>query len=204
MAYVYDIFISYNNDEQMGGWVPQHLLPFVKSFVGNALNRPATVFIDREGIEAADSWPLKLQAALAQSRCLVAVWAPLYFHSSWCRRECITMLYRESQLGYRTINQPKGLVAPINVFDGENFPDKARQIEWLDCHKYWIVGDGFKSTAKYTEFQEVLKNWSVQVAAAIKGAPAWQEAWMKPEWFNIPDDDLKPKPIENFAFAGLE
>jgi hypothetical protein len=204
MAYKYDVFISYMHDEQMGSWVYQHLSPFLKSFLGNALNRPVDYFIDRQGISSGDSWPLRLQSALAQSRCLIAIWSPLYFHSSWCRRECAVMLYREAQLSYRTVSKPKGLVAPINVFDGQFFPDKAQRIQWLDCRKYWIVGDGFVKTEKYVEFQDLLKEWVIDIADVIEGAPPWQDAWLNDEWFNVPDDELKPKSTTNFEFVGLE
>ena len=163
MSYKYDIFVSYMHDQQMESWVHQHLIPFMQSFIGNALNSPIEIFIDRKGIASGDAWPLRLQQALAQSRCLIAIWSPLYFHSSWCRRECAVMLHRETKLGYRTILNPKGLVIPIKVFDGKFFPPKARQIHWIDFGKYWIIGDGFSKTERYVEFQDVLREWAFDV-----------------------------------------
>jgi len=74
----------------------------------------------------------------------------------------------------------------------------------LDCHEYWIVGEGFVKTEKYVEFQDVLRKWSNELAAVIQGAPSWQPAWMNDEWFNVPDDELKPKPETNWEFPGLE
>ena len=67
------------------------------------------------------------------------------------------MLYREKKLGYRTIAKPSGLIVPINVFDEEFFPDRAREIQWLDCKAYWVAGDGFSKTERYIEFQEDAK-----------------------------------------------
>lgn len=204
MPYHYDIFVSYMHDEQMEGWVPTHLIPFLKSFVGNALNRPIDVFIDRDGIATGDAWPQRLQQAIARSRCLIGIWSPLYFHSEWCRRECAAMLHRESQFGFRTVANPKGLVLPINVFDGIFFPETARQIQWLDCQKYWIVGDGFVKTEKYVDFQDLLREWASEVAEVIRIAPPCEDSWMTDEWLEIPDDHLRPEPVENFEFAGLD
>ena len=204
MGYHYDIFVSYMHDEQMDSWVIEHLIPFVRSFAGNALNRPISVFVDRDGIAVSDSWPLRLQEALAQSRALLAVMSPLYFHSSWCRRECMAMLYRESQLGYRTVKKPRGLVMPVNVFDGQFFPDKVKNIQWLDCKKYWIVGESFKKTERYVEFQDLLRERAGDLAQVIQAAPTWQAAWLNDEWFNLPDDELLPRSSENFDFTGLE
>lgn len=204
MGYEHDIFVSYMHDGQMEGWVVQHLVPFIQSFVGNALNRPVHIFIDRAGIRSGDAWPARLRRALAKSRCLVAVWSPLYFHSDWCRRECSTMLHREVALGFRTIQKPEGLVIPVNVFDGNFFPKKAKDIQWLDCRKYWIVGDGFVKTERYVEFQDVLRTWADDAAHMIQGAPAWDEAWLTPSWLDLPDDALRPPSTTNFGFVGLE
>jgi len=204
MAYSHDVFVSYMHDAQMESWVHKHFLPFVSTFVGNALNRPATLFVDRTGIVTGDSWPLKLQQAIAQSRCLIPIWSPLYFHSDWCRRECAAMLYRETQTGFRTIANPRGLLAPVNVFDGQFFPAKAKQIQWLECQRFWVIGDGFSKTERYIEFQDILRSWAIDVATVIENAPEWQAAWMDNDWLQVDDADLRPVSTTNFSFVGLE
>lgn len=204
MAYVHDVFVSYMHDDQMEGWVHNHFLPFVRSFVGNALNRPATFFVDRTGIGTGDSWPLRLQQAIAQSRCLIPIWSPLYFHSDWCRRECAAMLYRETQVGFRNISNPRGLLAPVNVFDGHFFPAKAKQIQWLECQRFWVIGDGFSKTERYIEFQDILRTWAIDVATVIENAPEWQAVWMDNDWLQADDADLRPISTTNFSFVGLE
>jgi hypothetical protein len=204
MAYEYDVFLSYMHDGQMEGWVGQHLVPFLTSFVGNALNRPASIFFDRTGIRSGDAWPLRLQKALAKSRCLVPVWSPLYFHSEWCRRESTVMLFREAQLGFRTVQVPNGLVVPVNVFDGSFFPKRARDIQWLDCRKYWIIGEGFAKTERYVEFQDALREWSADVARAVHSAPEWDDGWLTAPWMEVADSDLMPPSSANFSFVGLE
>ena len=204
MDYEYDIFVSYMHDDQMDAWVHQHLLPFIQTFVGNALNRPVHLFVDRNGINTGESWPLRLQRALAASRCLLAVWSPLYFHSQWCRKECAIMLNRENKLGYRTLDNPAGLVIPVNVFDGHFFPDITKKIEWLDLTAFWIIGEGFSKTEKYVQFQDRLRDWAPQVAQVVNHAPSWQESWLSEPWLNVADRDLQPKPADNFACVGLE
>src|SRR3954453_6975833 len=87
MDYEWDIFVSYENDAQMGSWVVDHLTPFIRTFAGNAVGRQVSIFMDRDGIQTGDDWPLRLRRALATSRCMVAVWSPLYFVSEWCRKE---------------------------------------------------------------------------------------------------------------------
>lgn len=204
MTYKYDIFISYMHDEQMEDWVHKHLLPFIRTFIGNALNRHAKIFVDRQGISAGDSWPLKLQQAIAHSRCLVPIWSPLYFHSEWCRRECAAMMHRETMLGFRTTTKPYGLVAPLNVFDGQYFPKKARQVQWLDCKRFWVVGDGFRKTERYIEFQDVLRTWADDIAMIISNAPDWQADWIKSDCLYVDDAELMPVSAENFDFVGLD
>jgi hypothetical protein len=158
----------------------------------------------KTGIVTGDSWPLKLQQAIAQSRCLIPIWSPLYFHSDWCRRECAAMLYRETQTGFRTIANPRGLLAPVNVFDGQFFPAKAKQIQWLECQRFWVIGDGFSKTERYIEFQDILRSWAIDVATVIENAPEWQAAWMDNDWLQVDDADLRPVSTTNFSFVGLE
>jgi hypothetical protein len=47
LSYKFDIFLSYQNDEIMASWVSDHLMPFMRSFVGNAINRQAEIFFDK-------------------------------------------------------------------------------------------------------------------------------------------------------------
>jgi hypothetical protein len=203
MAYQHDVFVSYMHEDPMGSWVPDRLLPHLKTFVGNALGRHVSIFVDREGIGFGDSWPERLHQALATSRSLVAIWHPLYFHSKWCRKELGVMLRRESLVGLRTVQRPGGLVVPVCVNDGDSFPVPAKKVQSLDCRRYWRHGEAFTKTERYIEFQDRIEDWAPDVASAIKSAPAWDPAWLHSEWMELPDTDLHPV-IAASAFPGLE
>jgi hypothetical protein len=204
VGYVWDIFVSYEHDSEMGSWVPDHLVPYMQSFVSNALNRPVSIFVDREGIKTGQSWPLVLQGALGRARCLVPVWNPLYFHSDWCRRECAVMLHRERRMAYRTLNNPDGLVIPVNVFDGEFFPQAVQPIQWFDFQEFWIAGSGFRASLLYVDFQIHMKEFAKEVATAVSGAPEWQPSFLEAESFDVDTSELAPPSSTNFAFSGLE
>jgi TIR domain len=203
MAYEWDIFISYENDAQMGPWVVDHLAPFVRSFVGNAANRPISVFVDRTRIQAGDSWPNVLRRALATSRCMVAVWSPLYFFSEWCRREAAVIIHREEKYGFRTLHQPRGLLVPVSVFDGDFFPARAKQIQWRDLQNYWIAGAGFSVTSRFVDFQDAIRSMSHDVASSLAAAPPWTDAWLTDEWLNVPSIDFEPVQ-RSFDFPDLD
>ena len=203
MAYEWDIFISYENDAQMGPWVVEHLAPFIRTFVGNAVGRPISVFVDRERIHTGESWSAVLGHALATSRCMVAVWSPLYFSSEWCRREVAVIIYREQKYGFRTPKRPKGLLLPVSVFDGDSFPARAKAIQWRDLHKYWIAGAGFSATSRYVDFQDALKSMSADVASSLALAPKWTKAWLTDEWLNVPASDFEPE-LQRFDFPDLD
>ncbi len=190
MEYEYDVFLSYKTGFPFGEWVHEIFLPFFEPYLGNALSHDANLFVDKHEISSGDAWPERIKRALANSRCLVAVWSPSYFTSNWCSYECAVMLHREHQLNYRTIENPGGLIIPTNVFDGEHFPDFVKRIQWLDCRRFFRVGEGFKKTRGYAEFQGVLIEWVDDVAKAINNAPPWSEEWLTAQW----QDDA----IENF------
>lgn len=204
MAYEYDVFLSYTHAYPFGDWVHKHFLPFFKAYLENTLSRPVTVFVDRTGITSGDAWPLRLKRALARSRCLVAIWSPSYFRSTWCLYECAVMLHRERQLGYRTIANPQGLVLPITVFDGEHFPGFAKGIQYLDCKKYARVGDGFLKTERYIDFQDCLAGWVEDVAQAVASVPLWRKEWQEESWFTEAITKIGETPTYKFSRPALE
>src|SRR3974377_2085082 len=67
MDYDWDVFLSYLHERPSGIWVNEHFLPYFKFDLGNALNRRARIFIDREGIHSGQKWPARIKHALARS-----------------------------------------------------------------------------------------------------------------------------------------
>lgn len=124
--YDYEIFLSYTRVKLVEDWIHDHFLPIFSDFLELDLGYTPRVFVDTRNVVPGDSWPERLQSALAKSKCMVALWSPRYFKSLWCRYECAAMQYREQQLGYRTSSSPKGLIYPINIRDGDRFPDFTR------------------------------------------------------------------------------
>jgi hypothetical protein len=189
MPYKHDVFLSYPHGF-IEDWVRDHFLPLFRWHLESALGRPVDVFIDRDGISTGDSWPQRLMSALAHSRCLVPVWAPAYFGSDWCVRECCVMLERERSLNYRTAGKPEGLVLPVNVSDGQGFPTYAKVIQYFDCRDYVLVGPRFNNTEAYIEFQLKMKQWAPQVAKAVERAPRWRREWLNGRMLAIPQPEI--------------
>ena len=186
MAYQYDIFLSYPNGFILS-WVTDSFLPFLKWHLEGSLGRPPDVFFDRDGIATGDAWPLRLKQALGCSRCLVAIWSPSYFKSEWCMRECRVMYEREQQEGYRTIDNPSGLIQPVNVCDGKSFPGFAKNIQHFDCRDFAILGQGFEKTELYVTFQNKIRQWCGNVAESINNSPDWKASWLNEDIISLPD-----------------
>lgn len=186
MAYKHDIFISYTHNH-IKEWVNQHFYPLFAIYLEGSLGRKPDIFIDNQGILTGDSWPLRLKEALAYSRCVVAIWSPSYFTSEWCQRECYIMLQREKLLGYRTLQNPGGLLLPVNVSDGRGFPDYAKTIQYFDCRDFLLFGQGFEKTEIYIKFQQRIREWTEEVATAIENAPQWSSEWLNDNIIEIPE-----------------
>ena len=92
------------------------------------------------------------------------------------------MLYREMELGYRTLAKPEGLLFPVRVFDGDHFPPYAQNIQYFDCKNYVRRAEVFKSSQRYIEFQDRMIDWVPELAAAIKLAPKWRDEWLTEPW----------------------
>ncbi|GAK52876.1 hypothetical protein U14_04133 [Candidatus Moduliflexus flocculans] len=164
----------------------EYFLPFLQGYLDNALNKAAQVFYDIDGISAGEDYPARLKQALARSKCLIAIWSPLDFRSSWCQYECNVIRYREQQLQYRTLENPNGLIFPVVVHDGEYFPDYAKRTQFFDCREYARVGSGFKKTKGYAKFQTEMIDWTTKVADGLHKAPEWIADMETDVWLNNP------------------
>jgi hypothetical protein len=191
--YLYDVFLSYTHAPPFGPWARGGFLDLFEQYLRNALFRHPNIFYDATDIKHGDAWPLRIKRALAASRCLVAVWSPDYFISEWCVRECCVMLTREQKLGYRTINNPSGLIVPVRVFATEHLPEAIRKLiddtHYLDAQDYTSSVENYKATPEYGALEKELKKWVFKVADVINKAPAWENDWLSPPFI---DDALPP------------
>jgi hypothetical protein len=135
--------------------------------------REVRMFIDEESIETGDHWPEKLKEALGLSRCMVCVWSPAYFHSSWCVSEWRSFRERERRLNM----QSHGLIAPLRFHDGEHFPDEARDVQWTDVAPYTSTAPAFWASPRAIDLDDVLKVFAIRVATMIRDAPRFDPDW---------------------------
>jgi hypothetical protein len=183
-GYAYDVFLSYLRERPCGPWVNDHLLPYLSHQLGNALNRKASVFVDRSEIRSGQKWPARLKQALAQSACLVGVWSPLYFQSDWCLSECEVMRHRESQLGYGTAERPDGLIVGIRVNDGLHFPDFAKNTQHADFERFFFDGPAFLQSPLHIDFQKAIVPLANDIAKIVAAAPPWSSEWSTAAWLD--------------------
>src|SRR3569623_899980 len=142
MAYQSDVFLSYLTEKPSGTWVHEHFLPYFKHQLGNALNRPAVIFVDREGIHSGQKWPSRLKEALATSRCIVGIWSQMYFQSEWCRNECGIIHHREVSLGLVTDEYPYCLLNGERAYDVLYITEYSLDTQYADFVYYFVDGTG--------------------------------------------------------------
>lgn len=184
--YKYDVFISYPHQEEHRFWVLDIFRGILELYLTNDLGQPAKIFSDREAIPPGHAWPETLKQALACSKSLVPVFSIQYFFSDWCMAECSVMLHRESQLDYRTVKNPGGLIAPVKLFDGKKYPPFADKIQPFDCTEFNVINPEYKKTTQYNELQKRLKAWTPKLAEIIDAAPPWRPEWLTETWLDEP------------------
>jgi hypothetical protein len=131
---------------------------------------------------------------------MVSVLSPSYFNSDWCKKEFAFMDYRQRKSGYLSQDNPNGLIVPLKIRDGEHFPDYLKTIQIANFNNYLRVGEGFRKTPLYVEFQGKLQDWVEDVKHAYNLAPEWNEDWKHPDWINKAWEDLdklKGSPTKN-------
>ena len=104
------------------------------------------------------------------------------------------MLHRESQLGYRTLENPRGLIHPVRLFDGERYPQFAKGIQHLNCNEFNRIGEAYKKTRMYLKLQGKIADWVPQVAESIEQAPPWMVQYLTQEWLEDPIDRVDSDP----------
>jgi TIR domain len=186
-GYEYDVFISYSRGGNAFKWVRNHFHPRLVDCLGDQLDKPPAVFLDRE-MERGVHWPTRLENALRGSKILIAVYTPPYFRSRWCMAEWQSMRDREESLGLTARSKAQGLIVPILYSDSDNFPPEARERSWFDF-KQWAVPDPvYQETREWPEFHRKVEAVAIDLAKLLPQVPDWQPGWP----VNRPDPPLPP------------
>jgi hypothetical protein len=170
--YQYDLFLSFRHKPPVIDWLRRHFFPKLEQWLPNAMSRDPAIFVDWN-IETGAAWPLVLKEGLLRSRCMLAVWTPEYFRSSWCLAEWQSFRAREQRLGLTT----KGLIYPVVYFDGEHFPDEAKATQMKDLRTLNHPDSSFAKTRKYVQFDAMVQEICGELAMNIATAPPWQAEW---------------------------
>jgi hypothetical protein len=171
--YEHDVFFSYKRHGLTLEWTRQVHTRLKFWLTEERGGREAKLFVDEDSIEVGDRWPDKLKEALRLSRCMVCVWSPSYFQSSWCVSEWKSFLARERRLNM----QSHGLIAPMRFHDGEHFPEEARVVQWTDIAAYTSTVPAFWTSQRAIELEDKLKEFAVGVAHVIQRAPEFEADW---------------------------
>lgn len=177
MSYDYDVFLSYRRLGEWPQWVDRQFLPLFRHWLGEELGRKPSIFVDREGIQSGDSWPLRLAKAHSTSRVLVGLWSRTYFESKWCQAELARMLARHQACGIPTPDLPQGLIHAAVLHDGDTFPEAVATIQTVDltsCASVRVARDS--PTAE--ELESRIKRWVPGIARSISTAPEYDSSWL--------------------------
>jgi TIR domain-containing protein len=178
VAYSYDIFISYKRHTETLVWIKKHFFPLLEHRVGLELGRDPTVYVHEvaQQIPAGSIWPQALAQSLAGSRILVALWTKSYFNSRWCTEELVHMLAREQHTACRSVANTFGLIVPVVIHDGRDFPQTLNYIEKLEIQGFYNTR--MREDSELAEqLSEALGVHAQGFASAIENAPAWQPDW---------------------------
>lgn len=187
--YEFDVFLSYRRAGTVRPWVHDHFHPLLVKCLIDWMEREPRVFLDRDAIDVGDQWPERLADAHSRSRLVVAVWTPSYFGSKWCVAEWRSMLERQQQIRLAACNSPAHLVFPVQLKDGESFPDDARAAQSWDMKKWNVSSEAFSQTAGYVDFERKVDELAQRLTKTFDAVPAW-----RPDWPLLGADPMAPRP----------
>lgn len=190
-GYKYHFFISYPRSGDVPEWLQNHFLPVLRNRLDAEMAEEVQIFCD-ENLETGVDWPDAIIAALHQSRYLVPIWTPKYFQSKWCLAEFHTMRLREEVAGFRTQENPNGLILPVLFSDGDKLPDDAQRIQTrYDLRDFAIPEPVFKNSLRYIDFRDEISKLATDLDSMLPRVPHWDSSWeiVKPD----PEPPFAPK-----------
>lgn len=153
----YDVFISFRHEEFTMEWI-REFLPLLSSWLSDLLGRDAEIFAD---MPTSTEEPLfeRVEAKLHRSSVLLAVVTPAYLRSGYATREVEAF----AKTGRRTV--PLLLRGTT-----ESLPRSMRDSQFADFREFAIVGEGFRKTSHYVEFQMQIRRLAEQLAEHLSPA----------------------------------
>ena len=173
MSYQYDVFISYKRGGLYGDWVHDVFKDLFQAHLNQCLDWDAKIFIDVDNIQTGDAWPKHLQNALADSKCLLGIWSPQYFRSTWCQYECSVMLDRG-----------QNLIIPISLHDGKRFPECVENIQRENFNDFALSKTALKVPKKRLKLEKKTNILAKATADIIQHVPSWQNKYRENQQIN--------------------
>ena len=168
MAYEYDFFLSYKNNNVTNYWVSKFVENLEYWLTQELGGKPPRFFFDKESIETGSKWPSKLQEGIKTSKCLICIWTPEYFRSKWCLSEWESFMEREKQ------KDGAELIIPVRFHDGESFPIEAQNRQSLDVRDFNYTVKSFWDGEKAEGLEDLIKKLSLDISRVIKSAPIFE------------------------------
>lgn len=174
MTYEFDIFVSYRRTDTIGLWVKNHLVPRLELRLNEVAPNPIRVFCDYKMADGVN-FPAELKQRIKSSSLLLSIWSADYFRSKWCMAEWESFRERQKQLNLFTDDHTQGLVYPIRYSDGNYFHPEAQLVQCRkDFSKLNYPDEVFRSSPKYLEFDDLVRQMADDLVVRLDGIPAWR------------------------------
>lgn len=87
------------------------------------------------------------------------------------------MRQREEALGFRTEDNPKGLILPLRFQDGEHFPDSARRMSDIDVSDWTVPDPSYAKSAEIADLHRAIGRIAKSLATILQHVPQAREDW---------------------------
>lgn len=174
MGYDHEVFVSYRRTPTVGRWVQNHFVPLLEARLNDIAPNTVRVFCDEKMAEGVN-FPEELKLRIRRSALLLTVWSADYFRSAWCMAEWQSFRQREAMLGLFGKDNPQGLVYPVRYADGAYFhPDAQLVLCRKDFSQLNYPEDSFRLSAKYLEFDDLVKDVAQDIVDRLTALPPWK------------------------------
>lgn len=151
----YDVFLSYSGSTIITPWVQETFLPMLLGWLSQLLGREATVFQHNVSISPGELWIPNNQQPINVSHCIMPLFTPAYFQSDKVAGEWDQFIKVHSRK-----------ILPIMLQEG-TYPEPSYTLQLLNFSEFLIVGEGFKKSPLYVDFQRQVKELAVRIVSII-------------------------------------
>jgi MinD-like ATPase involved in chromosome partitioning or flagellar assembly len=169
--YKWDLYVSYARDPALTDYL-QVFVEELENWIGFELGVDARIFFDVSELMLERSVG-RATESLYQSKLILPVLTPRYFHSQWAQEEWLVFEQREKVTG------ASPLIVPVSMRGLSEFPDWAANRHMFDLSDLPLHAAAFRDKRRSLQMTERVQQLAKLIVPLLGQVPPYDPSWPK-------------------------